>query len=353
MLLPSGIYRRDDIFSNAHASGSYHDLTAQLFRESPRDTPEGIGIAGDDERAVELAEQNFIKYRPRPRQLNVDRVYGRGGRPESFLSEDIAGPLLLSGSRHYRIAFEAIAGHTYITSIRHLDSRDLRKVRIGSRRGQYRFVRRPQSVLDDLKRTRIEYLPSAEVIRFEYPDGERAAKRTMREVKTLMRREDELMAKMQAAAIAGAATNNRSTWAERARRLDISQLLKKSRHTGWRISSLFGGLRLIELTHTPTTEFFSVYAEVSYRLWLARFRESVCRQFSEQVVARMLERNAIRGDGARAVPVHLRSSEEWMSLLQRLQLGDLSVKQVQVILYPQLDETDTSQRDGDATVPGT
>jgi hypothetical protein len=82
MLLPSGIFQRNDIFANSNASGSYHDLTAQFFRENPGSNKEGMGISGDDDRAVELAEQNFIMYRPRPAQLDVDRVYGHSYRPE-------------------------------------------------------------------------------------------------------------------------------------------------------------------------------------------------------------------------------------------------------------------------------
>ena len=103
LLVPAGIWRPDDVHSNAFAAASYRDLTALLFHEDYRDRDQGADIEGGSDDAVELASQNFVAFRrygSRPQQLDQGRVYcGQSLDPHGFISDYIAGPVLIGGRR--------------------------------------------------------------------------------------------------------------------------------------------------------------------------------------------------------------------------------------------------------------
>ena len=342
VVMPSnGIWRRDDVFSNVHASSAYRDLTNQLFHEDFRDREQGVQVEGVSADAVELVEQNFIpfrRYKHRPQGLDVDKVYwGSTSAPDDFISTYMAGAVLTKGKQFFSLNYSVLEGKSYITRIRPLINEDVRLVRIGRRRGQYRYVWRPQPGWGDGDaKPRIEYFLAHEVARFEYPESERVGRATMRKVLGLMREDDELMARMQVAAYATANPNDRRTVAERARRLNISRLVERATRAGWRISASWGGLHGMELTQTSTTAFYSAYAEAKYRRWVAAYRESMCEQFTQQVVKSLLSQNGLPLAGARLVPHGLRSSNEWEHVRQQLITAQMSPDDALALVYPSL-----------------
>jgi len=213
-------------------------------------------------------------------------------------------------------------GRWQITQIEHLRRDDLQKVFVGIHRGQYRYV-----IRDPISRKRnlgVHYFATDELIQFclEPPLAKHVGRSRLPEVQPLARRRKHLMVAMLAATYAGANPNDHRCWVDRARRIDIARAIAEEKSLGNKIRGILGGMSI--LTPQPLTKYYDVWATLNWHWRLACLRESLLRQFNDQVVAPFLVRNGLNPDAGLAV-LNVPSASEWLTTIHDLENGRVNL----------------------------
>ncbi|KKK63216.1 hypothetical protein LCGC14_2996510, partial [marine sediment metagenome] len=273
------------------------DVRLLMFSENRADSNgELFDVEGSRQEARQFVQQNFFKDRSGPPEVRSWNIYGHGvSSIEYFLGRWVTEILQARGRAFFRLHWETIEGRTYVARLNHVPDEDLRRVRMGRNRGQYRSVIRDRYGVDR-NPPRVEYLVPDKVALFalQPPFAKTPGRSRLKQAQRLARREMKLMDAMLAASHASAYPDDHRWWVERARWLTSARLQTDMNRLGLRIGSIMGDsatMSIGTMTGTPMTSFYEVYDMLSFRWRVATLRESLLRQFNEQVVGRLLTRN--------------------------------------------------------------
>ena len=329
------------------------DVRLMMFSEGGVDFDrEPFEVRASKAEAAELARQNLLQDRTGPPEVSQREIYGPGVYSlEYFLGHWVTGILQVHGRALFRLHFETFDGLTYVTWFEHLQHEDVRRVRFGTNHGRYRCVVRDRYSRDE-NPPRIEYVRPDDVVVFvlEPPFAKAPGKPRLKEAQRLAKRETKLLYDASlAAAHAGASPEDHRWWVERARSLNVTRLHQEVERLGLRISSTMGSMATMSAAAwmgKTMTSFYEAYDALSFRWRVATLRESLLRQFNEQVVRRLLMRNGYQANDATVVTVRLRSSSEWSEPLEGLIEGRMTVEEAHERLFPTRDKQDPPQRHG-------